>query len=1143
MSSITKIQKFLQKCYDEWLEHIQLKRGEFPLLNYFTLNQLVVLRTELSQINNKRLVNEKTNMRALYDLLFNINNDLSIDMIKAADVYACDKTSELKLKINSSNIRNDVISKEQKKELIEDLEMQGFERSLIEKAIRILKTHDRQQLMQFCVDNEEVEFDSVSQNDTILTAQDEIIFEKLSSSKYNVDSLEAKFENISERFKDMLEKNYSDFLSLDHVGYLLESLKSKSKRIIIRKIPPFLEAGVPNLILIENADLIARVLSIYMYSVDQPLPNDDEILLCTEKTSVSEVEIYLKRALVGCIKEDIIENRKIYCMVNASDLPFDTAVKILQIYENLPKRDDFAFCIVCAEEKEAQSVFATAYNRYKKKLPQDIDYKKIQDYLYEHFKLPKNGSNISAASIEDDRLTARIIKSERSGVGKSLYIERSYEEIERMANKNTEKLCIPVKKQILCIEDIIEMMKNFDKNHFMKPRLFHIDIAYEVLENVNSFLFQLLCMSVIKNERDEIWRRSTNDLYLIEIMSMTQTKKNDQNRDKNKPLHSILMYLPTIHCLTPRQIFKRLKGENEELNFLKVSDEFDKKILQSENIQRPCQYLRALDEEESLNEFKFDSKIKLSEIDCLELLLNHSEMENPSFSELMNFCNFLNIQLADSEKSVFCHQNDILPGFREFVIKFVIQMSHDFALPSLCVSDVSAILLNENNQVQFKLDQVQMKRKWETNPHPYLFFNPDHCTFTFFGFYVNYFGKLADPINHDQIVFPNIRISKDLMSGINRQAKNILQEKVTEMTKLQNIEKILYVMGKSWSMKKTEDETTYDPDPTYELTMDNVLKIMAIYMRFRCNIPVIVMGETGCGKTRLIKYLCDLQKPPDNPNKPKAPEINNMCLVKVHGGISSQDIIDHVRKAQRLAARNKELFIKYIEDLKEMEKRERRKRGIQVEEGERDDGTEEEKEERRKETEREREIFTILFFDEANSTEAIGTIKEILCDGRMNGEKIDFSNGLKIIAACNPYKKHPEEVIKNFEKAGLGFYASETSAAQEKLGNNLSMRDLVYRVQPLPTSMLPMIWDFGQLNDTVEKLYITQIVESHYNNQESRLHLIEKKQLEIIIDVLTESQKFMREQKNECSFVSLRDIQRVLVVVQWFMKLDKFLKK
>jgi len=26
----------------------------------------------------------------------------------------------------------------------------------------------------------------------------------------------------------------------------------------------------------------------------------------------------------------------------------------------------------------------------------------------------------------------------------------------------------------------------------------------------------------------------------------------------------------------------------------------------------------------------------------------------------------------------------------------------------------------------------------------------------------------------------------------------------------------------------------------------------------RCNIPVILMGETGCGKTRLIKYMCEL---------------------------------------------------------------------------------------------------------------------------------------------------------------------------------------------------------------------------------------------------------------------------------------------
>ncbi len=48
---------------------------------------------------------------------------------------------------------------------------------------------------------------------------------------------------------------------------------------------------------------------------------------------------------------------------------------------------------------------------------------------------------------------------------------------------------------------------------------------------------------------------------------------------------------------------------------------------------------------------------------------------------------------------------------------------------------------------------------------------------------------------------------------------------------------------------------------------------------------------------------------------------------------------------------------------------------------------------------------------------------------------------------------------------------SHSNLSQEKLGD-LPMRHLVYRVQPLPASMLPIIWDFGQLNEIIEKLYI-----------------------------------------------------------------------
>lgn len=48
--------------------------------------------------------------------------------------------------------------------------------------------------------------------------------------------------------------------------------------------------------------------------------------------------------------------------------------------------------------------------------------------------------------------------------------------------------------------------------------------------------------------------------------------------------------------------------------------------------------------------------------------------------------------------------------------------------------------------------------------------------------------------------------------------------------------------------------------------------------------------------------------------------------------------------------------------------------------------------------------YTILFFDEANTTEAIGLIKEIMCDRRFHGKQIP--ENIKFIAACNPYRQY-----------------------------------------------------------------------------------------------------------------------------------------
>ena len=48
----------------------------------------------------------------------------------------------------------------------------------------------------------------------------------------------------------------------------------------------------------------------------------------------------------------------------------------------------------------------------------------------------------------------------------------------------------------------------------------------------------------------------------------------------------------------------------------------------------------------------------------------------------------------------------------------------------------------------------------------------------------------------------------------------------------------------------------------------------------RSNIPVVIMGETGCGKTRLIRYMCDVAAQGCIKG---GQDVKNMLIMKVWG--------------------------------------------------------------------------------------------------------------------------------------------------------------------------------------------------------------------------------------------------------------------
>ena len=75
----------------------------------------------------------------------------------------------------------------------------------------------------------------------------------------------------------------------------------------------------------------------------------------------------------------------------------------------------------------------------------------------------------------------------------------------------------------------------------------------------------------------------------------------------------------------------------------------------------------------------------------------------------------------------------------------------------------------------------------------------------------------------------------------------------------------------------------------------------------------------------------------------------------------------------------------------------------------------------------------------------------------------------------------------------------------------IPLRQLVYRVLDLPPSMRPLVYDFGQLNDSTERDYTRQIVKGRC----SQIAAVSKRPdiVEAVGNVLAWSQNYMRNRK------------------------------
>jgi len=134
----------------------------------------------------------------------------------------------------------------------------------------------------------------------------------------------------------------------------------------------------------------------------------------------------------------------------------------------------------------------------------------------------------------------------------------------------------------------------------------------------------------------------------------------------------------------------------------------------------------------------------------------------------------------------------------------------------------------------------------------------------------------------------------------------------------------------------------------YVVTIDNLLKTLSILLRLEYGLPVIMMGETGCGKTALVRFIAEALEFP-------------MRVLDVHGGISDAEVIDFIKGC--------------IEDAKQVDQ----------------------------------DRYLVAFLDEINAGNVMGVCKSIIVDRMLEGEPIPAN--VRIVACCNPYRirKNVEE--------------------------------------------------------------------------------------------------------------------------------------
>ena len=781
VDSVNICTNFLKCMHKNWKEHMRVKRRNFGQLAFFRSDTIVTLQTQVAKIKaNQQKYDSKQIESDMSMLLHNLHKNVSMPLLKQAIEYA----------------RQTMLDNEGRVSFAFKVELKllgmGFSRKGILKALMEVKSNDFNDYKKFCIKFEQEEIGRIlrrnlqDRNQSVPQAELHSPLNQYDSSaqveERRTEYLDSQFYRLEDQFVEQFEKDFDNLVCIEFLGNMLKFIQDKSKAstpIEPRACPQYCKTEEPNLLLCPKDQIVSTVLSFYMVSSGQPLPTNDEIIFCTSRTTSEDLELFWTRVFKSRTN-DTDTDQKLYCLANVQEVPPDQAIKTQDTLDRLLfdymstgkyERKPLKLCVVCSRDDLHRSPIAMTFGKYTRELPNPPSHAQLSQYMFSHYKSSKPDN--TPASVERDNLKVRIITSDRAGCGKSLYIKKLFDLAKAETKNQVEYVCIPIKEKSLPFEHVFEKLTETRKS--LKPKIVHIDISHACLDNVDSFLVDLLFVNYLCDSNGNVFRRSEQDLYLIEmtpykfekssekLVQNTQTGQDffvslSKDISKKTSVHTILPALPTLQCLKTSDI-QHLLGASipTELKEKIIPIDWIKELLEKEEIQRSCKYLLLYKENRSSEEFfsfRFSNERRQNSKTCLDLLLKFTreKRDDPTWRELTNFASFLNIQLKGLEN--WCaHQDDSrVSTFKKFFVDLIIQMAIELALPSKKISDQSyqTGISQRNNEAEETKNKTNEENKWEMTA-PILLFDPDGRSFKIFGVSFDQSNKLVNSKTGDVV--------------------------------------------------------------------------------------------------------------------------------------------------------------------------------------------------------------------------------------------------------------------------------------------------------------------------------------------------------------------------------------------------------